>query len=349
MRIGVVPESLAERIALSLGLVPTPLVYTMSGPVLSRLIVVATKSGVFEALAPGPSTLERIATRCDTHVSATQKLLDALTSAGFLRAKRGQYRLAPVAQKWLLAGSRCSLHDMVLFSTVAAEHLEYMEEFLRSGKPLNIHEAAKDSEMWPLYQRGMRSLAFLSMDEVARRTFVPEGARDMLDIGGSHGLYSVAICQRHPGLSSIILDLPEAVEHAAPLLVQEGMGERVLHRAGNAMTDDLGSEAYDVVFVSQLTHHFAEATNRDLVQRAAGALRPGGALVIQEVVRRGSATNGGQVGGLLDLCFALTSESGTWSFEEIASWQREAGLLPRKPLRLRNLPGGGQQVAVKPS
>ena len=95
-------------------------------------------------------------------------------------------------------------------------------------------------------------------------------------------------------------------------------------------------------------HHFDEPANRALTSRIASALRPGGAMVIQEV-RRGSPNRADSFGGLLDLCFAVTSASGTWSFDEMADWQREAGLEPRRPLTLRTLPGGGQQVAIKPA
>jgi hypothetical protein len=78
------------------------------------------------------------------------------------------------------------------------------------------------------------------------------------------------------------------------------------------------------------------------------ALRPGGVFVIQEVVRPVSPNQAGQVGALLDLYFALTSEAGTWSYEEMAAWQRQAGLEPKKTIRFRTLPGVGQQAAVKP-
>jgi hypothetical protein len=33
-----------------------------------------------------------------------------------------------------------------------------------------------------------------------------------------------------------LLDLPGAVEHAAPILAHEGMGDRVVMQAGNALT-----------------------------------------------------------------------------------------------------------------
>jgi tRNA A22 N-methylase len=50
---------------------------------------------------------------------------------------------------------------------------------------------------------------------------VPRGARDLLDIGGSHGYYSVALCRRHPTLRAVILDLPQAVVHAETILASE--------------------------------------------------------------------------------------------------------------------------------
>jgi 2-polyprenyl-3-methyl-5-hydroxy-6-metoxy-1,4-benzoquinol methylase len=139
------------------------------------------------------------------------------------------------------------------------------------------------------------------------------------------------------------------VAHAAPLLAREGMGERVRHRAGNALTDDLGTEAYDVVLIANLVHHFDDATNRDLVRRVARALRPGGVLVIGEVIRPRSPEVAGQIGALTDLYFAVTSEGGTYSFAEIAAWQRDAGLTPRRPKRLVTAPGGGLQIAAKPA
>jgi 2-polyprenyl-3-methyl-5-hydroxy-6-metoxy-1,4-benzoquinol methylase len=198
----------------------------------------------------------------------------------------------------------------------------------------------------------MRSGANLAAPELARRIPVPkveEGRPiEMLDIGGAHGYYSVALCRRHPQLRATILDLPEAIAHAAPLLAKEQMGDRVVHRAGNALTDDLGEQAYDLVLIANLVHHFDDASNRELVTRVARALRPGGILVIGEMIRPDAPGEGGQIGALTDLYFAITSEAGTYSFAEMAAWQRAAGLVPRRPLRLLTGPGAGLQIARKP-
>ncbi len=352
MHMGLIAENILERLALMLGFVPTPLGETFIGLILTRTILVGTKLGIFQALKSSPLTASEVARHCCTHPRATEKLLNALVGTKLLRARGNRYSLSQVGRKWLLKESPQSLYDSMLFSFVEAELLTGLEDFIHSGKSLDVHskisQSESSSELWSLYQRGMHSRARLSASEVARCTRVPKGARDMLDIGGSHGCYSVAICRSYPNLRAVILDLPEAVEHVAPILTKERMGDRVIYRAGNALTDDLGQNAYDLVFISQLVHHFDEALNRDLARRVVRALRPGGVFVLQDLIRRQAPDQGDQIGALSDLYFALTSDAGTWSFEEMASWQRDAGLIPQKPLWLRTMPGVGQQVAIKP-
>ena len=178
---------------------------------------------------------------------------------------------------------------------------------------------------------------------------MPTNATAMLDIGGSHGYMSVALCRRHPELRSVVLDLPEAVEQAAPLLAAEGMGDRVVHRAGDALTDDLGTDAFDLVLAFSLVHHFDAATNREFAARCARALKPGGLFVIGDLMRPEAPERSSAMDLFYDLYFALTSRSGLWSFEEMAEWQRAAGLVSRKPMRLIMGQGPGLQIGERPA
>lgn len=346
VHVGPKPDGLIERLALAMGLVPRPVLDTLVSLGLVRTVMAGTRLGVFEALADGPATAERVAERCGTDPRATEKLLGALVGADYLSHESGRFRLVPETRRWLLGHSDPSLRDMVLGMEQVWGWLEGYERFVRTGQPLDVHRAT-DPEGWATYQRAMRSLAGLIAPEVARRTPVPKGATAMLDIGGSHGHLSAVLCRRHPGLRSEVLELPEAVEHAAALLEREGMGERVRHRVGDALTADLGEGEWDLVFMANLAHHFDDAQNRALCRRIARALKPGGVLVIQEVIRPSEPGAGGQTGALGDLYFAALSASGTWSFEEIADWQRGAGLRPKRPVRFFTGPGVGQQSAVK--
>jgi len=347
MKLTVSGENPLERIALALGIAPITLMETHLSFLRARTIMVATRLGVFDALAAGPSDAAAVAAQCGTAPYPTGKLLNALVGCGYLAFAGNTYRLTPRARTWLTSDSPRSVRDKVLFEFIEWALVERMEDYLRDGTPLEIHGAESD-EQWALYQRGMRAISALGAGEVVRRTPVPRGATRMLDIGGAHGYLSAAMCRRYAGLTAVVLDLPAAVKHAAPLLAREGMGPRVVHRAGDARRDDLGSAEWDIVFVSLLAHHFDEASNRRLLQRIARALRPGGVSVILELVRPPSPDDAGQVGALLDLYYALTSASGTWSVDEMAGWQTDAGLTPRRPIYLRTTPGAAEVIARKP-
>jgi 2-polyprenyl-3-methyl-5-hydroxy-6-metoxy-1,4-benzoquinol methylase len=347
MKLGGIAQNPIERIGKALGLLPEPLLDTHIAMLLARAIMEGTRLGLFEALKDASLPAEGVAARCGCDPRATRKLLDALAGCEYLRWDAGRYSLAPVARKWLLADSPRPIRDKMLWQRGEWGFIEKIGDYVRTGKPLDFHHGMSPEE-WRDYQRGMKATAVTWVPEAARRTPVPKEAKDLLDVGGSHGLLSVALCRRHPGLRSVILDLPAAIEHAAPLLAEEGMGDRVTHRAGDVLAEDLGIEAWDVILVANLVHHFDDATNRALAKRIAKALRPGGVYVIQELYRQGSPKEAGQIGALLDLYFALTSQAGTWSFAEMADWQREAGLKPRKPVKFVTAPGNGQQSAVKP-
>ena len=55
----------------------------------------------------------------------------------------------------------------------------------------------------------------------------------------------------------------------------------------------------------------------------------------------------GSGASLLDLYFAMTSGSGTWSLEEMQGWHRGAGLAIERPIRLRRAPLAALAVARK--
>jgi SAM-dependent methyltransferase len=347
LKLAIKPDTLTDRMALLLNLVPVPLIETQLALVSARAIMAATELGVFSCLSDRPCTCLEIAKRCQLHLRATEALMGALASCDYLRHRRERFELTSKSRKWLAQQEAWSLFDYMPHVRDVWEMLSGLEGFLRTGAALDIHRGQSD-EAWSRYQRAMRSLAALSAAEVVKRLPLPSAARRMLDIGGAHGFYAVALCRKHAQLSATILDLPEAIVHAAPILAGEAMGRRIQHRAGDALAEDFGEQAYDLILISNLVHHFSGRQNRDLMARAVRALVPGGLLVIQDLIRPQSPNRGDQAAQVLNLFFALTSTSGTWTVEEIQAWLREAKLAVRRPVWLRSVPGAAQLVGVKP-
>jgi len=130
--------------------VPTPLGDTIVAMTLACAIMVATKLGIFEALAKGECTTHEAAALCGLDQHATEALLFALAGAGYVRCKAMRYTLAPVARKWLLKSSPQSLYDYMLFNFLNWTWNELFEGFLRTGKPTHIHQEMSNDE-WRVY------------------------------------------------------------------------------------------------------------------------------------------------------------------------------------------------------
>jgi len=159
----------------------------------------------------------------------------------------------------------------------------------------------------------------------------------MLDLGGGHGLYSLALCERYPDLQSRVLDLAIPLQHETSM-AYSGAAARVHFERADILTAPLCADSADLVLLANVNHHFDESTNRRLFRRIADALRPGGLLIVLDLMRAGSVIESRQIEALLDLYFGAASGAQLWTVEEIQSWQQEAGLQPLPPITLRLLP-----------
>jgi 2-polyprenyl-3-methyl-5-hydroxy-6-metoxy-1,4-benzoquinol methylase len=217
--------------------------------------------------------------------------------------------------------------------------MDYVGEFLQTGKGLQYHETFNDEE-WFYYQKAMEATAAITSSEAVKKIPVPANASNMLDIGGAHGLYSVALCKKHKGLTSTILDLPGAVEKAKPILETYHMNDVVKHRSGNILTDEIEEDKYDLIIMASVAHHFTEEENIAVSKKAFKALKAGGYFSIIEILRQSEIKPGSDMlGAMGDFFFALSSTSGTWSLDEIMKWQKAAGFHPFSNKNFISIPG----------
>jgi len=244
MKLAPQAENLMERIALMANLVPRPFIDTQIAFVAARAIMVAAEVGIFEALGKAEQSAETIARDCGTNGRATKHLLDCLVGVGYASWRDGKYGLPAPMRKWLLRSSPNSIVNKLAYESLEWDFVGKTGDFVRTGKPLAVHEGFSQRE-WAIYQDAMRDVAANPAVELARRLPVPRGATRLLDIGGSHGLFSAELCKRHPALAATILELPGAVERASEIAQREGLGDRVTYRIGNALTDDLGEATFD--------------------------------------------------------------------------------------------------------
>ncbi len=99
-------------------------------------------------------------------------------------------------------------------------------------------------------------------------------ARRMLDLGGGHGLYAIALASLKHDLNCIVFDLPEVIDVTCDYIIANDMDEQVKVLSGDFFTDNFGS-GYDIIFSSSNP----SGKNVHMIPKIYDALNPGGLFV----------------------------------------------------------------------
>src|SRR4029453_10245098 len=102
MNFGIIPETVRERLALRLGLVPLPVVDMLFGSMKARMIMVGVSLGLFEALRNESHRAVDLADSLRVDSNALECLARALAHAGYLVQRDDAYALSRLARRTLL-------------------------------------------------------------------------------------------------------------------------------------------------------------------------------------------------------------------------------------------------------
>ena len=342
MRAAARPDNPFEVAAMAAGQVPTPLFDVYTAFMTARTIMAGSSLGVFDALRERPDDAAGLAARLELDPQGADALLVALHTLGYLEHDGGRYRNAKVVDRWL-EPLRAFVVD---FSYDMWEAWGQVEHTIRTGEPVGgLHDRAPDDPHWERYMRGLFSLARMAGGDIARAV----GAKDprrMLDLAGGHGGFSIALCERHAGLRSIVLELEGAARTGRALVAEAGFADRIDYVVGDMFETDLGGP-YDLAFAGQIVHHLSPEDAVRLLCRAADAVRPGGRVAVYEQERPPDGRRGHAIGVLTGLMFYAYSKARTYTADEVAGFLGEAGLRNvrvRHPIRL---PGTFVAVGIR--
>jgi SAM-dependent methyltransferase len=320
----------------------------------SRVIMAGVRLGVFASLAGGPLAAGALAGDLGLDPLGTRLLCDALVAARYLRRDRqGRYSLRPAARRFLVPDAPHYVGHYVEYNYDQWAWMGGLEEAVRTGRALDVHSALEGNGdgapagSWSRYLEGLADLARGAAGEIAARVPLPPRVgrqhRRLLDVGGGHGTFSVALCRRHPDLLAEVLDLPPAVAAGEPIARRAAgaaVAGRIRYRAGDALAGPLGPDGgYDAVLVSQLLHHLPPAGVPDLLRRAVAVLRPGGWLAVIDLLEPARGRPPNATAAYTALHFFLSSHGRSFTPEEVEAALRAAGCARVRRIPLLRVPG----------
>ena len=206
----------------------------------SRALFAALDLDIFSRLSGQPKTLDVLAR--DSGIAANRLLtfLTALVSLGLLVKDGELYTNAPASETFLVRGAPKDFGDYlrVVNGKMSYPYLTELDAALRGER---IRSNAGFYGAWYAEQDHAEQFSraqhagSLGPAAVLAKRIDCTGRRNLLDVGGGSGAFTITLCQRYPALTATILDFPQTVDVAKRYVAEAGLATRVDHLAGNAL------------------------------------------------------------------------------------------------------------------
>ena len=298
------------------------------GPWLAQAVRAAVDLSLAEHLADGPRTAAEIAEAEGADPAATARFLRACASLGLVAyAEKGftgtdvlavLHRDAPMSLRDLAASqsSECLWRTWARIPEAVRSGSAQTEQAL--GMPFFDYLAAHPDE-GVLFGAAMASMSAPVIREAVEVIDIG-GATTLIDVGGAHGSFALAMLAKHPGLHATVLDLPHALPGARAAAAGRGLDDRFAAVAGDFFA---AVPPGDILLLKFILHDWSDEECVRILSNCRDALRPGGRIVITEIVIDDHAPG---IAPLMDIAMLATAGSRERTLAEFDDLLSRTGL-----------------------
>jgi hypothetical protein len=322
----------------------------MRGYRAAQILLTANQLGIFQHLANNSRSASDLAALTGSHPEAMRRLLNAAAALGLLTKQGEIYANSPLAAVCLAGDGPFYLGNMARLEQAGYQRWDRLPEALRTGRWPEPNRQVEEQTDWVRnFELAMYDLARISAPAVAEALGLPpDRPLRLIDIGGGHGGYSMALARRYPNLTATVFELPAAAEVARDIIAGEGMSERVMVQTGNFQQEELG-HGYDVALIFGVLVSETDEGKLALLRRAHAALSPGGLVVIREIWFNLDDPAQSPEAALFSLHILLANQVGdVASLAQMQAWLVEAGFENPGSIELPEWLGSSLCVAYKP-
>lgn len=343
MRYGINPTNPLEWAGILAGAAPLPILDAIVGPLQGQTLMTAARCGVLARLATHPSTASELSAHCQVNSECLVLVLRVLRSMRYVSLRGQVWSLSRVGRRYFGPEAKQPYGAYLEYAPPQWEMISKLHEVLKTGVGVDFHNHQSDED-WALYQRAMVENANAFAWFVADEMPVPASAKLCLDIAGAHGMVGAALCEKHMGMRSIVLDRREALGTAMQIAKERGLTQWVSHQEANMLApdfcDDFRKEHTnaDVALLCNIVHHFDAATNRNVLAKVREALRPGGYVGIFDMDTAEDNAKADAASDAFALYFRTTSTSTCFRARDYEAWLRDAGYVDVRTARSIRLP-----------
>jgi len=298
--------------------------------------------GVFELLWKNPDLSQtEIAQHLQLEAYPTKALLLGLTALKLIQKVGDKYRNSLVIQMLFLENTWKEFYDVVLFEAkiVYRGSIDYVEslkqnrnvglrQFQGQGPDLynRLHEdPGLDKVFYNFMGSWSKLVTPLWLKKIDFSNF-----QSVVDVGGGDATNSIALAEAFPNVKITLMDIPDSCKIAQSHIDQKQLTDRIQVVGGDIFVDDFPKNQDCFLFIHVLVIWSLDK-NTSLLRRAYQALKPGGSLIIFNMMT--SDEEDGPLMAALDSSYfvSIPHEGGMiYSWRDYEQCLRDAGFSQMK-------------------
>ena len=251
----------------------------------AQILLTCFDLGVFEALDGRRATAAEVATAIEADPRGVELLLNAAAALGLLEKEEGRFANTPLAETCLVPGGPGAMAASLRLQRAFYRRWERLADAVRSGQRPEEDRRDEQADDWVRsFVYGLYDMARPVAPTIVEALALP-GDRPLrvIDVGGGHAAYSLALARRHPLLTATVFELPAVAPFAREIITQAGLADRVAVQAGDFQQEGLG-HGYDVALVFGVLNGEPPEGRPVLIQKVYDCLSPGGRIVLRDFV-----------------------------------------------------------------
>ncbi len=293
------------------------------------VIEAACRHKLFDALEDAPKNADELAAAMGVSLRGVRAIANVLTGMDLLaKDAAGRYSLMPESATFLVSTKPAYLGRFFLrTSDDILPRWMKLPEVVRTGQPASaVNQQGPGSEFFQQLVEDIFPMSYPAAQMLAAelRLAGTKSPVSVLDLAAGSGVWSIALAQASPLVRATAVDWPTVLEVTRRVATRFGVADRFTFAEGDLDSADFGS-GHNVATLGHILHSEGEERSKKLLAKTFAALAPGGVIAIQEFLVDNARAK--EMRGLLfAVNMLVASDCGdTFSFEEIASWLKDAG------------------------
>jgi len=264
------------------------------GPVIFQVARVLRDRGILELVGKSRSkglTIEEISEEVKMSIYGVRVLLESGLGLGLVLVNDGRYTLGKTG--YFILHDKLTRVNMDFVHDVNYKGLFYLEESIEQGKPVGLKEFGE----WPTVYEGLSQLprhvqtSWFNFDHYFSDDAFPlvlplvykDGIKNIIDMGGNTGKWSIASANYADDIHVTIMDLPGQLNVAKQKIESLGLSNKVSFIETNILDEAARfPKGFDAIWMSQFLDCFSEEQIVSILKRCYEALDENGYIFILE-------------------------------------------------------------------